>query len=127
MTIREVARLTGAEVLCGEESLDLEVTRAFAADLMSDVLAMVQEEGVLLITGTVVPQVVRVAEVMSMGAILFVRGKRPAPATVNYAAEAGIPLLATDKIMFEACGILYSRGLLPAKRKALPRENGPRD
>jgi len=123
MKLGQVAELVKAKVLCGVEQLDREVSRAFAADLLSDVLAMVQEEGVLLITGNVAPQVIRVAEVMNVGAVLFVRGKYPNESSVQYAAEAGIPLLATDKIMFETCGILYAQGLLPAQRKRLPKEN----
>lgn len=94
--------------------------RAFAADLLSDVLAMVQEDGVLLITGMTTPQVVRVAEVMNMGGVLFVRGKLPSQATVEYATGAGVPLLAADGDMYETCGTLYRAGVLPAKRKGFP-------
>ncbi|MBC7092573.1 hypothetical protein H5T53_00950 [Candidatus Bipolaricaulota bacterium] len=125
MKLQALAELVGARFLTGADQGEREVTRAFAADLLSDVLAMVREEGVLLITGTVTPQVVRVAEVMNMGAILFVRGKLPTPATVEYAAGAGVPLLATGKIMYETCGILYQHGVLPAKRKGLPMDHVP--
>lgn len=119
MRLREVAELVGARFLTGGDLADREVSAAFAADLLSDVLAMVQEEGVLLITGTVTTQVVRVAEVMNLAGVVFVRGKLPAKPTVDYAAAAGIPLLATPRTMYETCGILYSRGLPPAKRKPL--------
>ncbi|MCX7750665.1 MAG: DRTGG domain-containing protein [Candidatus Bipolaricaulota bacterium] len=117
MKLADLAQLLGAEFVTGAEYADREVTRAFAADLLSDVLAMVQEEGVLLITGMTTPQVVRVAEVMNMGAVLFVRGKYPTGATVEYAAGAGIPLLAASGDMYETCGVLYQAGLLPARRK----------
>lgn len=123
MKLREVAELTGARFLSGEELADREVSAAFAADLLSDVLAMVREEGVLLITGTVTAQVVRVAEVMNLAGVLFVRGKTPAKSAVEYAAAAGIPLLATGRTMYEACGILYTHGLPGAKRKSLPHEH----
>lgn len=120
MKLGEITRLIDARFVTGEEHASREVTRAFAADLLSDVLAMVQEEGVLLITGMTTPQVVRVAEVMSMGAVLFVRGKLPTAATVEYAMGTGIPLLATRRIMFETCGILYKAGLQAAQRKPMP-------
>ncbi len=123
MKLREVAELVGAGFLTGEELADREVSAAFAADLLSDVLAMVREEGVLLITGTVTAQVVRVAEVMNLAGVLFVRGKLPAKSTVDYAAAAGIPLLATPRTMYEACGVLYTHGLPGAKRKPLPYEH----
>lgn len=123
MKLREVAQLVGARFLTGEDLADREVSAGFAADLLSDVLAMVREEGVLLITGTVTAQVVRVAEVMNLAGVLFVRGKIPAKPTVEYAAAAGIPLLATPRIMYETCGLLYAHGLPPAKRKPLPYEH----
>jgi predicted transcriptional regulator len=122
MTLKEIARVVEARFLTGADLADREVRAAFAADLLSDVLAMVREEGVLLITGTVTTQVVRVAEVMNLAGVLFVRGKIPAKATVDYAA-AGIPLLATDHLMYETCGLLFAHGLPPAKRKHLPGEH----
>ncbi len=123
MKLGEVAELVGARFLSGETLADREVSAAFAADLLSDVLAMVREEGVLLITGTVTAQVVRVAEVMNLAGVLFVRGKIPAKSTVDYAATAGIPLLATPRTMYEVCGILYHHSLPAAKRKPWPYEH----
>lgn len=123
MKLGEVREVLGARVLTGEDLADREVKAAFAADLLSDVLAMVREEGVLLITGTVTTQVVRVAEVMNLAGVVFVRGKLPAKPVVDYAAATGIPLLATPHTMYEACGLLYNRGLPPAKRKLLPYEH----
>jgi predicted transcriptional regulator len=122
MKLREVAELVGARFLTGADLADREVRAAFAADLLSDVLAMVREEGVLLITGTVAAQVVRVAEVMNLAAVLFARGKLPAKPIVDYAASAGIPLLATGLTMYETCGLLYNHGLPPAKCKPLPHD-----
>ncbi len=127
LKLKVIAELVDAQFLCGADSAEREVTGASAADLLSDVLATVREEGILLITGMVTPQVVRVAEVMNMGAILFVRGKRPAASTVAYATGAGIPLLATTRSMFETCGVLYAEGLRSPKRKSLPLDHVPPD
>ncbi|MGQ9699980.1 MAG: transcriptional regulator [Candidatus Bipolaricaulaceae bacterium] len=114
----------GARFLAGEDLADREVSAAFAADLLSDVLAMVRgSPGVLLLTGAVTSQVVRVAEVMSLAAVLFVRGKLPTKPVVDYAASVGIPLLATPRTMYETCGLLWPHGLPPAKRKPLPFEH----
>ncbi|MCD6540325.1 hypothetical protein J7K76_00595 [Candidatus Bipolaricaulota bacterium] len=114
MRLCEVAELTQAEVLTGKELLDREVDKGCGADLLSDVLSVV-EENFLLITGMVTPQAVRVAEVMNAAAVLIVRGKCPQDPVIAYADEAGIPLLATQKGMFETCGLLYSRGLRPTR------------
>lgn len=127
MKLRDIAELLDAQFITGEDQADREVTSAFAADLLSDVLAMVKDEGVLLITGMTTPQVVRVAEVMNMGAVLFVRGKLPTASTVAYACGTGIPLLATRRNMFETCGDLYQEGLDPARRKHSPVDHGAPD
>ena len=72
-TIREILDAT---VLSGEEHLDREVLAACGSDFMSDVLAYVKDQA-LLLTGLVNPQVVRTAEMLDMKCIDFVRGKMP--------------------------------------------------
>ena len=110
MTIREVVKLLDAEILCGAEHLDTEIHTACGSDMMSDVLAYVKDQSVLL-TGLLNPQVVRTAEMMDMLCIVFVRGKRPEQPVIDLAAEKGIVLLTTEKRLFVACGILYTNGL----------------
>lgn len=110
MKIKEIAELLDAKVLCGEENLEGEVHSACGCDMMSDVLAFVKEQAVLL-TGLCNPQVVRTAEMMDMRCIVFVRGKDPSDEIVNMASESGIVVLATDERMYVACGKLYANGL----------------
>lgn len=110
MKIRTIAELLKARVLCGEENLDNDVISACGADMMSDVLAYVKEQAVLL-TGLVNPQVVRTAEMMDMRCIVFVRGKTPSNDILSLAKEAGIVVLSTEERMFTACGSLYQSGL----------------
>ena len=110
MKLREIKDILEATVLCGEESLDLEVFDACGSDFMSDVLAYVKDQG-LLLTGMVNPQVVRTAEMMDMKCIVFVRGKAPGPDIVELARERDIVVMRSELRMFIACGLLYSRGL----------------
>ena len=110
MKIKEIAALADAEVLACEELLDAEVYSACGSDMMSDVLAFVKEQG-LLITGLVNPQVVRTAEMMDMRAILFVRNKRPTPEILELARQCDIVVMASKLRMFEACGLIYESGL----------------
>ena len=111
MTVRDIAKLLNAEVLCCEELTEkMEITSAFASDMMSDVLAYVKDQGVL-VTGLVNPQVVRTAEMMDIACIVFVRGKRPAETMIELAKEKGIVLLTTQDRMFPACGKMYNAGL----------------
>lgn len=110
MTIREIARILDASVMTGEDNLDAEVQFACGCDMMSDVLAYVHHQSVLL-TGLVNPQVVRTAEMMDMRCIVFVRGKMPETAIIELARERNIVLLCTTHRMFTSCGLLYSNGL----------------
>lgn len=110
MKIRDIVNLLDAKVLCGEELLDKEVSSAFGCDMMSDVLAFVKEQAVL-ITGLCNPQVVRTAEMMDMRCIVFVRGKMPPEEVVDLAKDSGIVILATNERMYASCGKLYANGL----------------
>lgn len=110
MTIRDIRDILKAEVLCEGESLDTEIHTACGSDMMSDVLAFVKEQSVLM-TGLVNSQVVRTAEMMDMLCIVFVRGKRPDGDIVKLAEERGIAVLTTGCTMFTACGLLYAGGL----------------
>ena len=107
---REIQEILSAEVVCGEEFLDREVFSACGSDMMSDVLAYVKEQAVLL-SGLVNPQVVRTAEMMDMQCIVFVRGKHPDENIIQLAEEREIVLLSTKLPMFASCGMLYEKGL----------------
>ncbi len=114
MKISTLQKLLEADILCGEEFLDKDVHSACGSDMMSDVLAFVKDQAVLL-TGLVNLQVIRTAEMMDMICIVFVRSKRPTPEMVEAAKESGIVLLATNKRMYDACGTLYTNGLTGSK------------
>ena len=111
MKISTIKDLLDADVVCCEESLGRHVYSACGSDMMSDVLAFVKDQAVLL-TGLVNSQVIRTAEMMDLNCIVFVRSKMPTAEMIELARESGIVLLATSKRMYEACGILYSNGLI---------------
>ena len=110
MKVFEIKEILDAEIICGEEFLDREVFTACGSDMMSDVLAYVKEQAVLL-SGLVNPQVVRTAEMMDMACIVFVRGKDPDQSIIDLAKARDITLIKTRFRMFTACGKLYANGL----------------
>ncbi len=116
MKISTIKELLMADVICNEEYLGKHVYSACGSDMMSDVLAYVKDQAVLL-TGLVNSQVIRTAEMMDMVCIVFVRSKLPTPEMIELAKDSGIVLLATSKRLYEACGILYSNGLIGNKVK----------
>ena len=109
MTVQEVARILNAQVLV-EGDMDTEIKTACGSDMMSDVLAFVKDQSVLL-TGLCNPQVIRTAEMMDMRCVVFVRGKEVDPAILQLARSRDIMVLKTEYRMFTACGLLFSGGL----------------
>ena len=116
MKISQMQELLEARVICCEENIGRHVYSACGCDLMSDVLAFVKDQAVLL-TGLVNPQVIRTAEMMDMICVVFVRSKEPTPEMIELAKESGIVLMVSDKRLYEACGILYQNGLVGNKVK----------
>ncbi|MBN1317314.1 MAG: hypothetical protein JXA42_17660 [Anaerolineales bacterium] len=110
MNILEVVRLVNGQILTSHFDPDLEIVGACGADLMSDVLAAVQPNAIL-ITGLVNPQAIRTAQLADIAAIIFVRGKIPFDNVVEFAEKEQIPLISTCYGMFETCGRLYQAGV----------------
>jgi len=110
MKIQRIMEILEAEILCCGDRLGSEVLTACGSDMMSDVLAFVKDQSVML-SGLVNPQVIRTAEMMDMLCVVFVRGKKPTGDILKLAEESGICVLSTRHTMFTACGMLYEAGL----------------
>lgn len=113
MLLSDVKTIIKAEALTGEDDAELsekEVRTAFGSDLMSDVLAFVKDQS-LLLTGLINSQVIRTAEMMDILAVCFVRGKTPPEEVIELAKEKGITILRTEYTLYNASGRLYEKGL----------------
>lgn len=110
MTIRDMVRILSARVLIGEKKLDTPVYTACCSDLMSDVLAFVDEKTVL-ITGLTNPHVVRTSEMLDLKCLVFARGKIPTEDILESAEEQGLVVISTKLTAFSTCGMLYEAGL----------------
>ncbi len=116
MKLREVKEILDADIVVGKEKLDIEVSTAFGADLMSDVMAFAKA-GSLLLTGLTNAQVIKTAATRNIAAIILVRGKEPSTEAIDMARELQIPILTTKYILFETAGILYSKGIVGCLKK----------
>ncbi len=110
MKLTEVKQLLDAKVYAGEDRLDMEVREACGSDLMSDVLAFVKEQA-LLLTGLQNLQVLRTAEMMDIEVVVFVRGKVPTQDIIDFASSRDMVIMTTELPMYVSCGLLYSNGL----------------
>ncbi len=110
MTIDKIGAALEAEIIGETAREGIEITSACGADLMSDVMAFVKDQ-VLLMTGLINVQVIRTAMLMDIQAVCFVRGKAPNAEMVSLAKENGIVLLKTRLPLYIACGKLYEAGI----------------
>ena len=110
MTISEIISMLDATPLSQTIQTDHKIETACGSDMMSDVLAYVKDQSILL-TGLVNAQVVRTADMMDMLCVVLVRGKQPTEEMITLAEERGITLMSTPERMFTACGTLWEKGL----------------
>jgi len=110
MKLSEIREILQCEVLAGEEDLQVEVHQVVASDGMSEILAFAKS-GELMITGLTNIQSIRTADIAGVSAVLYCRGKRPDKKVIEFAKQKRIPVLITQMVMFDICGILYNKGL----------------
>ncbi len=110
ITLGDVVELLHAKVLWGEDALQKPISRAFAGDMMSDVLAS-SEGGDILLTNLVGSQVIRTAEMTELSGIILVSNKKLNQSTINLAKDLNIPLAKTNLPLFTCCGLLYAKGV----------------
>jgi predicted transcriptional regulator len=106
MKLKEIVKVLNCNVICGQEKLEQDCSGGYVSDLLSDVMGHAQEGQIWLTIQTHV-NVVAVALLLNLSAILFTAGCAPNLDTVEKAKEEGIVLLTTDLATFEAGGRLY--------------------
>lgn len=115
MKAKEIADILNAAPLTEwtDEIMNKDYTNVFATDLMSDALALIQndEESTVLLTGLCNNQTLRTAEMLDVRFIVFVRGKYLQDNDLEMAKNMGLNCIATDFTMYDACGRLYQKGL----------------
>ena len=115
MKINELVQLVNGKIVTSGVDLSRDIKGGCGADLMSDVLASIQPDAVLL-TGLCNPQVVRTAQMADVAAVVIVRGKTIPQETIALAELENVPVISTPFGMFELCGILYRAGLVSLEK-----------
>jgi predicted transcriptional regulator len=112
MKINELVKLVNGKIVNTSVDLSREVKGGCGADLMSDVLASIQPNAVLL-TGLCNPQVVRTAQMADVAAVVIVRGKAIPNETLALAELENVPVISTPLGMFELCAIIITEDARP--------------
>lgn len=110
MTLREMVGALHLEVRSGADKLDREVTGGYVSDLLSDVIAHSQA-GHLWVTLQIHENVVAVASLKDLAAVLIINGREPSEETKKKAEEEGIPIMVSTCSAFEVVGRLYAFGI----------------
>ncbi len=106
MTVKDIVEKLGLTVFCGGEGLDREVTGGYTSDLLSDVMGFALE-GQLWITLQTHRNVMGVASLKELAAVILVKGFKPDEDTIASSNDEGIPVLGSDLQAFELSGMLY--------------------
>jgi len=110
MTVQEVAEKLDLEVLTAGAGLEREVSGGYAGDLLSDVIAHARA-GDAWVTLQTHGNVVAVASLKELPAVIHVNGRKPGAGTLEKARAEGVALLCTPLPAFELAGRLYQMGL----------------
>jgi predicted transcriptional regulator len=107
MRLVDLVESLGLEVLTGNANLDREVTSGYVSDLLSDVIANV-EEGSVWITIQRHINILGVAKLKDVAAIIVSRGLQVEPEVIEKANQEGIPILRSNRSSFEVSGLAYN-------------------
>jgi hypothetical protein len=110
MNVAEAIQSVEGTITAGSSAVDREIQGGYASDLLSDVMGN-SREGDIWITMQKHVNVVAVAQLNNLAAIVLVNGRKPEPDTVVRADEIGVPIISTPLQAFEAIGILFSQGV----------------
>ena len=106
MTVKELVEKMNLTVFCGQDNLDREIKGGYTSDLLSDVMGFARE-GQVWITLQTHKNVLAIASLKELAAILLVKGNKPEEDMLEQAMDEGIPVLGTDAQTFETTGKVY--------------------
>ena len=107
MKLKDIIEKLKLRVICGEEYLENEITGGYCSDLLSDVMGNAQE-GHVWITIQVHKNIIAVASLKELSAIMLVKGLMPTEETIVTAKEQGVAIVQTSETAFEIAGKLYN-------------------
>lgn len=110
MRLNEIKDKLNLKVLTGSKNIESNVTRGYASDLMSDVIAH-GKEGDIWITYQTHVNVVAIAMMKNMAGIILIQNRELIPQAASKAEKEGLPVLISRESAFETAGRLYQLGI----------------
>ncbi|MDR2130745.1 MAG: serine kinase [Odoribacteraceae bacterium] len=106
MQVKEIMQALSLTPCSGHQGLDREITGGYVSDLLSDVMGHARE-GEAWITLQAHKNIMAIASLKELAAIILVKGRRPDEDTASASDSEGIPILSTPLDAFETSGKLY--------------------
>ena len=110
MKVKEIVKDLNLEVATGEKGLDQEITGGYCGDLLSDVMANATS-GALWFTIQSHQNIVAVAVLKDLSAIVLVNGRHADEDTIAKAEEEGVPILLSPLSAFSLAGRVHEMGI----------------
>ncbi len=111
MTLQDIIQKLDLKVLAGNKDFSsITPSSGYASDLLSCVMAGAKNHGIW-VTLQAHSNVVAVAALLELSAVIITEGAEPEPAMLQKAEEQEVTLLATPLQTFEVVGRLYALGL----------------
>lgn len=106
MTVKEIAEKLNLKICCGATGLNHEIKGGYTSDLLSDVMGNAGE-GCIWITLQTHKNIMAIASLKELSAIVLVKGFQPEQDTIIESESEGIPILSTPKQTFEITGEIF--------------------
>lgn len=110
MNLKQLIEKLDLTIKCGEEKLGYEISGGYVGDLLSDVIANAQK-GNVWVTMQAHINIVAVAVLKEIAAIIIVQGREPNEDTLNKAKAENIPILSSKLSAFQLVGKMYELGI----------------
>ena len=110
MKVKEIQNLFNLEVVSGEKGLNRDITDGYCGDLLSDVMAN-SVKGAVWLTVQVHQNIVAVAVLKELAAIILVNGRQPDEETKTKSEDEQIPILVTPLSAYQLAGQLNELGI----------------
>jgi hypothetical protein len=110
MKLSDIVKSCNLHVVCEGDYQKKEVSGGYSGDLLSDVMANSKKDDIW-ITLQIHPNIVAVAMLKELAAIVIINKRKPEAETIKKAEKEGLPILTSDMSAFELAGQLYTMGI----------------
>lgn len=104
--LSEIAKNLALKIIGTEKKLDVPVSGGYVSDLLSEVMANAKK-GNIWVTLQTHPNIVAVAVLKEISAIIIPAGRTPEKETIKKAEQEKVPIMTTELTGFEIVGKLY--------------------